>query len=99
MKVDVDVRAAKAVKAEKARRLEKYPLECLLCFSPPGDRCRTPEGKPTAEHILRAPWFVNAKDTIRYPRACPRCKVGEGMHCKSLYNGKRVHPHRDRPMR
>ena len=38
MKVDVEVRAAKAVKAEKARRVEKYPLECQRCFSPPGDR-------------------------------------------------------------
>ena len=99
MKVDVDVRAAKAVKAEKARRLEKYPLECLRCFSPPGDRCRTIEGKPTAEHILRHPFYVNAKDFRRYPAACPICKVDEGLHCKSLYSGKRVHPHRDRPMR
>ena len=99
MTVDVDKRAVKRAKAEAARREAKYPLECQKCFSPPGDRCRTIDGKPTAEHILRHPFYVNAKDTGRYPAACPICKVGEGMHCKSLYTGKTVHPHRDRPMR
>ena len=64
MKVDVEVRAAKAVK-----------------------------------HILRPPFYVNAKDFRRYPAACPICKVDEGLHCKSLYSGERVHSHRDRPMR
>ena len=99
MTVDVEKRAAKRRKAEAARRVEKYPSECQKCFSPPGDTCRTIDGKPTAQHILRYPPHVTESDRRRYPAACPICKVGEGLHCKSLYSGKRVHPHRDRPMR
>ena len=34
---------------------------------------------------------------IRYPAACPVCGVKPGIPCKSLFTGKRVHTHKDRP--
>ena len=64
-----------------------------------GDRCRTIAGIPTIDHILRHPFYVKTLDMGRYPSSCPICKVGEGQHCVSLYTQKRVHPHKDRPMR
>ena len=99
MTVDVDKRAVKRAKAEAARREQSTRWNVKSVSVRRATRCRTIDGKPTAEHILRHPFFVNARDFRRYPAACPICKVAEGLHCKSLYNGKRVHPHRDRPMR
>ena len=99
MLIDVEARAKKRLKAEADRRAAKYPFPCPKCFSPVGDRCRTIKGVPTLDHILRHPFYANAKDMVRYPAACPVCKRGEGQNCVSLYTGKRVHSHRDRPQR
>ena len=99
MTIDVEARAKKRLKAEADRRAVKYPAECPKCFSPIGDRCRTIAGIPTIDHILRHPFYVKTLDMGRYPSSCPICKVGEGQHCVSLYTQKRVHPHKDRPMR
>ena len=99
MEIDVEARAQKRLKAEAARRAEKWPRECPKCFSPIGDRCRTLKGVVTMEHIGRSLLYSEDRNTKRYPAACPICKRGEGLHCVSLYNGKKIHVHRDRPQR
>ena len=96
---EVEARAQKRLKAEAVRRAVRWPKECPTCWSPIGDRCRTLKGVVTAEHIGRAILRPRSRDMARYPAACPVCKRGEGEGCVSLYTGKAVHPHRDRPSR
>ena len=97
--MDYADRAKRRIKAEEVRRAVRWPKECPTCFSPVGDQCRTMAGKKTAEHIERAILRPRSKDMAMYPAACPVCKRGEGLNCVSLYTGKPVHAHRDRPAR
>ena len=99
LETEVEARAKKRLKADAVRKAVRWPKECPTCFSPVGDRCRTIAGVVTAEHIGRANLRPRARDMARYPLACPVCKRDKGESCVSLYTGKIVHAHRDRPTR
>ena len=96
---EVEARAGKRLKAEAVRGAVRWPKECPTCWSPIGDRCRTLKGAVTAEHIGRVILRPRSWDMARYPAACPVCERGKGECCVSLYTGKAVHPHKDRPAR
>ena len=81
-----------------------WPDVCMKCGAGIGEFCKSPAGKRTLRHWIRAAKRIlgnqptrkqvqREKMLRRYSAPCPVCKQGRGSPCRNRSTGKAVHMH------